>query len=236
LFVIAIFKIGAVGQTYSIKNRLNTKLSLSFSRSNEFNDPFIMFGHTIPHPLQPRLNARADCNYGVLNWLELGGYIGYIRHYNVFYGFDGSRLKAAFAPTFGVNINVHLLPFWVKDKNSRWEFYLTAKYGGAYLIKHSEYGAFNLVAWSDGTFYQFEMHCLPNRYRHEFGAGVGGGVYFGKKKQIFGLYAEALVGQFSYFPEVYKVYWTARVGIELKFTPNKKKKLTSQEDDEIMFH
>ena len=69
------------GQDYSIKNRLNTKLSLSFNRTNERNSP--SFGIDKPiHPLQARLNMRAECNYGVSEWLELGGYIGFIRYKN----------------------------------------------------------------------------------------------------------------------------------------------------------
>ena len=101
-----------------------------------------------------------------------------------------------------------------------------------YCLRHYEYWASSYIVHSGGSPRYFEMHCKPNRYRHEFGAGIGGGVYLGKKKQVFGLYTEALVGQFTYFPEVYKVYWTARVGIEFKFTPNKKK--TKNKNSEIL--
>ncbi len=80
---------------------------------------------------------------------------------------------------------------------------------------------------SDGTSQSFDIHCLSKRYRHEFGVGIGGGVYFWK---VFGLYAEVLVGQYSYFPELFDSYYTARIGVELKFMPNKKaKKIKNKE-------
>ena len=136
LFVIAMFKMDAVGQTYSIKGRWNTKLSLSYNRINRPNgNPHILFDNIPAHPIQTMLNARADCNYGVLNWLELGGYIGYTRYINILRQMNDDFRKS-FAPTFGVNVNVHLLPFWVKNKNCRWELYLTAQYGGTYLIHY----------------------------------------------------------------------------------------------------
>ena len=211
------------GQNYSIKNRLNTRLSFSYNRTNEINMPFIEFDKILPHPFQARFNVRADCNYGVLNWLELGGYIGYIRYKtpdianmnpdSTYY------IKIGFAPAFGINVNVHLLPFFVKNKDCRWEWYLTAKYGGAYLVKHIETIRHGFLFDGRGGVHYMEQHFSSKRYRHEFGVGIGGGVYFWK---VFGLYAEVMAGQYSYFPEVYDVYYTARVGIEFKFTPKKK--------------
>jgi len=222
-------------QNYSIKNRWNTKLSLSFNRTNEPNNGYFMEIDGVPlHPIQARLNARAECNYGVLNWLELGSYLGYIRYKHAFLDFTKPMITR-FAPTFGINANVHLLPFWVKNKNSGWELYLTAEYGGTYLIHHVGGGFSGYTFDSNGNITLISGQCLPYRYRQIFGAGVGGGVYFGKKKQIVGLYTEAKVGQYSYFPELCKVYWTARLGIEFKFYA-KKKKTESKEDDGILFH
>ena len=213
-------------QNYSIKNRQNVKLSLSFNRTNESNDPlFQPFEYA--HPLHARLNMRAEYNYGVLNWLEIGGCLGYIRFKN-----DGYRKKIFLAPDAGININVHLLPFWVKNEDCRWEFYLTAKYGGAYLINYESdwYGVFDVVTFGydaygkpDTTY--FRAQDSYGLYRHTFGIGVGGGVYF---KNVFGLYAEVMAGQFSYFPKLAKCYYTARVGIGFKFTSKKYKKQSMQ--------
>ena len=125
----------------------------------------------------------------------------------------------------------HLLPFWVKNKDCRWELYLTAKYGGAYLINHLEFWNLTHIIYPNGTIRDFAIHCLPNRYRHEFGVGLGGGVYF---KNVFGIYAEVLTGQFSYFPEVTNCYYTVRAGIEFKFYSKKHKERTTSEN--IIFH
>ena len=226
LFVITgLFSLPVYAQDYSIKNRWNTKLSLSFNRNNEWNRPFIEFPNG--NPFQARLNARAECNYGVLNWLEVGGYIGYIRYLNIDHsirkGFD--KRGRTIAPTFGVNVNVHLLPFWVKNKDCRWELYLTAKYGGAYLINYVPVVGQSWVMIDGIIKKKGEISYNPNRYRQIFGAGIGGGVYFWN---LFGLYTEVMAGQYSYFPEACKSYYTVRVGIEFKFTSNKRKKAQAE--------
>jgi len=233
IFFVFLFMLhcSVLSQNYSIKNRLNTKLSLSFNRTNEYNDAIRHWDDRGRHPLKARLNARAECNYGVLNWLELGGYLGYVRY--------STGVSSKFAPDFGVNVNVHLLPFFVENKDNRWELYFTAKYGGAYI----DYGwpvildAIILKAldqWHFDTTY-FHAEDSEIRYRQVFGVGIGGGVYFGKKRQICGLYAEALVGQFSYFPTMTTCYYTVRVGIEFKFYA-KNKKTENKEDDGILYH
>jgi len=227
-------------KNYSIKNRRNAKLSMSYNRTNESNIPWLHFENS--HPIQAKLNMRAECNYGISNLLEMGGYIGYIRYLNILYdrkrflnGHTNSIREYAFAPTFGVNANVHLLPFWVKNKNSRWELYLTAKYGGTYLINHVEFYSSSVSTAGNGSPQYLEIHCLPNRYRHIYGVGVGGGVYFWN---LFGIYAEVMGGQYSYFPEVCSVYYTARVGIEFKFYSKKYREKTKvkEGDEEIEFH
>ena len=215
-------------QTYSIKNRLNSKLSLSVNRTDEIGghfqrDHFIGF--------RPRLNLRAECNYGVLNWLELGCYIGYIRHENINYFIRNSSMKAAFAPTFGINVNVHLLPFLVNNEDCRWELYITAKYGGAYLINYAPLARSIIHIWptdngrNDTSYFYAEPNY--NRYRHEFGIGIGGGVYF---KNIVGLYAEAMLGQYSYFPELSNCYYTVRGGVSFKWYSKKNAKPKMQEN------
>jgi hypothetical protein len=206
-------------QNYSIKNRWNAKLSISYNRTNFYNHPFMHWDNVPYHPIQAKMNFRAECNYGILNWLEVGGYFGGMQHFDEDISSDKMYV---FAPTFGVNANVHLLPFWVKNKKCRWELYLTAKYGGAYLINHHEFivSGVSVSSGSSGVDEYSELHCLPHRYRDIFGAGIGGGVYFWN---LFGLYAEVMGGQYAYFPEICKSYYTVRVGVEFKFTPKKKK-------------
>ena len=209
------------GQNYSVKNRWNTKLSVSCNRTNEPGGDYFMELDRPLHPIRFRFNVRAECNYGVTNWLEVGGYLGYIRYFNFSYAYKYDTRRIAFAPTFGVNANVHLLPFLNVNKNCRWEWYVTAKYGGTYLINHSEGGFGSVVTNSNGGQQFVNRHWGPERYRNIFGVGMGGGVYF---KNLVGIYTEVMAGQYSYFPELCPVYWTARVGIEFKFTPNKKAK------------
>ena len=218
---------------YNIKNRLNIKASVSLHRSNEKDFPFIEFGEGTPSVYKPRFNARVDCNYGVSKWLELGAYIGFMRHRASSYqvidlenGIVDAFTEIAYAPTFGINANVHLLPFWVKNKNCRWELYLTAKYGGTYLVKwyghrvgNRQYAA--NAAWIDDPFNPpSTIYIDTTHYRHEFGAGIGGGVYFWN---VFGLYFEALAGKFSYFQDMKKSPYTIRIGAEVKFTPKRKR-------------
>jgi len=212
---------------YSIKNRLNTRLSFSFNRTNEPNDPFMLLKHN--HLLNARLNARIECNYGILNWLELGGYIGYTRYqllypFPVFkndtvYGLEEAEFRTGFAPTFGINVNVHLLPFFHVKKNCRWELYLTITYGGTYLIRHREHFVIGVGLSSDKGRRDFSYHINANRYRQEYGGGFGGGFYFWKG---FGIYAEFLAGQFCYYPEVANSYYTIRAGLAYKFMPKSK--------------
>jgi len=228
-FLFAVFSSGHA-QNYSIKNRWNTKLSISYNRTNEINTMFFMSLDKVPiHPYQARLNVRAECNYGILNWLELGGYVGYMRYHNPYRVMENSKLMALFAPTFGINTNVHLLPFWVKNNDCRYELYVTAEYGAAYLIRHlgfKRYG-FGGISTSTAT-YTTEDSCGAARYRPIFGIGIGGGIYF---KNIVGLYTEVKIGQYSYFPEMCKVYWTARVGIEFKFYSKRKNR-----ENQIIWH
>jgi hypothetical protein len=219
-------------ETYSVKNRLNTRLSVSYNRTNAVNVPFMHFEGNV-HPFQAMLNMRADCNYGVLNWLEIGGYIGYVRYYNMKHlKKNGRILQHDFAPAFGVNVNVHLLPFFGVKKDCRWELYLTAKYGGIYLINYYPAVIRGIILKpkpSNSLYYDttyLNADDSDKRYRHEFGIGIGGGVYFWK---VFGLYAEVLVGQYSYFPKMHYCYYTVRAGIEFKFTPKKKAKNKNKE-------
>jgi hypothetical protein len=195
---------------YSIQNRWNIKVSVSWHKSNPWKTEY--------HP-----NFRAEANYSILNWVELGTYMGFMYHKAM--KLDTMKIASneelALAPTFGFNANFHLLPFFVKKTDCRWELYLTAKYGAAYLIKwvgYKDYAAFIAPLW-----YADDVNRA--RYRHEFGVGIGGGVYF---LDVFGLYFEGMVGQYSYFIESFHSNFSLRTGIEFKFI-SKKTKAKQQE-------
>jgi hypothetical protein len=101
-------------------------------------------------------------------------------------------LTTGIAPTFGVEMNFHLLPLFVQNPDSPWELYLTAKYGGVVFTNKGG----NTTLPDKTPIY------LPDEstYEHEYCMGVGGGVYFWK---VFGLYVEVSLGQF-YSRPVYK--------------------------------
>jgi hypothetical protein len=218
---------------HSIQNRWNVKISASSNKTNDIDFRFITWQRNDGPIYKPRANMRAEFNYGVMNWVELGAYVGFMRHKAawvlVLDSINESYLmmtEVALAPTFGVNVNFHLLPFWIRKTNCRWELYLTAKYGAAYLIKWVGYRDYGAVS----SFSPYPPIWIPNfsRYRHEFGVGIGGGVYFWN---LFGIYFEGMVGQYSYFPDMFHSNFSLRAGIEFKFI-SKKTKAKQQEIEE----
>ena len=218
----------ANAQDYSVKNRWNTKIGYSRNQTYEIGFPFAWpdaWGD-IPMITKRASNFRMELNYGVLNWLEVGVYGGFT-HYNPYqFVMESDTLvnftkTSAFAPTFGINVNFHLLPLFVKKEKCRWEWYITAKYGGACFTKWNNKDYTFLISPPDNL-QDWQPKYNPNRYRHEYGIGMGAGVYFWN---IFGLYIEVCGGQYSYFPEYYKAWHSIRGGIEFKFTPKPKKKL-----------
>ncbi|MDR0828507.1 MAG: hypothetical protein LBN95_00130, partial [Prevotellaceae bacterium] len=165
-------------------------------------------------------NPRIELNYGVLNWLETGIYAGFMM-YRYDTSFDSGNywfnpdedLKYAYAPTFGVNINFHILPFFVKNQKCKWDFYIPVRYGGCYLTKWLD-GKYGVIMEELGTWDDVDGEPSNNRYRHEYGAGLGGAVYI---KNIVGFYMEVMGGQFSYWPEMVRNPYAIRFGLTAKF-------------------
>ena len=166
-------------------------------------------------------NPRIELNYGVLNWLETGVYFGFMMYrylpYSEEFWFNPKDLKYAYAPTFGVNLNSHILPLFVKKQKCIWDFYIPVRYGGCYLIKWADGDTGVLVSkigtWDDVDSKE-ETGANPQKYRHEYGAGLGSGVYI---RNIIGFYIELLGGQFSYWPELVKSPYAIRFGLTAKF-------------------
>ena len=222
-------------QNYTVKNRWNTKIGYSRNQIKGKDSPIAWpdaWGD-IPWINKRASNFRIELNYGVLNWLEVGIYGGFTHYIAEKIIIEGDSIiewtkESALAPTFGINVNFHLLPLFVKKEKCRWEWYITAKYGGAFFSKWGK-GDYAMAVPShveengDGT-WSFYIDGPPNpqRYRHEFGIGMGAGVYFWN---TFGLYIEVCGGQYSYYPELFKAWHSIRGGIEFKFTPKPKKKL-----------
>ena len=219
--ILLCLSVNLTGQNLSIKGRWNIKASYSFYK--EFNENYEvavfiegskLFGDT---RFAKQSNPRIELNYGVLNWLETGVYLGFMmyRYLPVSDNFwlSPSEFKYAYAPTFGINVNVHLLPFFVKKQKCIWDFYIPVRYGGCYLTKWLD-DKYGIAVEELGTWDDVDGEPANYRYRHEYGAGLGGGVYI---KNIIGFYIELLGGQFSYWPELVKSPYAIRFGITAKF-------------------
>jgi len=159
---------------YSIQNRWNIKANYS------------IYNTSASFLFSEKTNIRLELNYGFNSCLEVGIYGG-IQTFFTSKTVEGVLTpKTGTAPTFGAQVNFHLLPLFVQNPNSRWELYLTAKYGGVIFIHRETKGI-----TADGTPFYFPK---ANEYKHEYCMGVGGGVYFWK---VFGLYAELGLGEFN---------------------------------------
>jgi hypothetical protein len=114
----------ASGQDSYINGRWNIKAGYSlYSQGSWTNNVENMTGH-----------YRLETNYGFFDVIESGIYFGYSNHFNHF-----SRNND---PTwfYGMNLNLHLMPFFLELNNPLFEVYLAGKFGGRYYIKnHTEY-------------------------------------------------------------------------------------------------
>jgi len=224
IFALFLFSFHLAGQTLSVKGRWNIKAGYSAYKTHNMGYPLIDLDGKAEVGYLIKSNVRIELNYGVLKWLEVGGYFG-LMSYKAFPeenllqiqgGIlinDGSLYETAILPTFGVNINVHILPFFVKNPKCKWDFYVPLRYGGFYLTKWGgKYGVFvaDTGTWDDVVGGVPKWH----KYRHEYGAGLGGAVYI---KNIMGFYVEVLGGQFSYAPEIFRSPYAIRVGLAAKF-------------------
>lgn len=199
-------------QKYSVKGRWDIKASYSRQLTPRWEEPavFIEYVNDFRTPRRGS-NFRFEGNYGVCNWLEVGLYAGW-QNYRTFpecVDVENGWKRMYWAPTFGTQARIHLLPFFVKDANCRWEWYITAHYGGCYLVHPTHYFTPTDFTYSEEFYVKRQRH-----YRHEYGVGMGGGVYFWR---LFGLFAEASVGQFSFWPEVFSYPFNFRAGMSFKF-------------------
>ena len=217
LFLIALlFPLSVYCQQYSVKNRWNIKASFSAYKTFRKDLPFMYIGNVDEMELvwAKKSNVRVELNYGILNCLEVGVYGGFMNYQGYLFCYDDNenlvdiKFPQCYVPTFGVNVNFHILPLFVKNKKCRWELYIMAKYGGCYLIQWED--PYGIPLPDDDPFAE------PNlkKYRHEYGVGIGGGVYFWN---FFGMYFETSFGQYSYWPDILSDNFCCRYGIEFKF-------------------
>jgi len=222
--------LSAENQHLSVKDRWNIKLGytlyktfisapkLFYFKSDDWGDTY-----------KRKSNVRLELNYGILKWLEVGGYIGFMNYeYLTLEIWEANEdyhpnYPDAFALTFGISANIQILPLFKKKPNCKWDFYIPVRYGGCYM---SKWGGKYLANWSylplwDNAMYDHKKGTYKtgeptdyNKYRHEYGAGLGTAYYI---KNIIGFYAEIMGGQFSYWPELVKSPYNIRVGLAAKF-------------------
>jgi hypothetical protein len=180
-------------QNYSIKNRWNVKAGYSRYGNNTY---AISKKNSAKTVQQGSSNFRIEGNYGIISCLELGLYAGIMTYpvqsitiaqgfysdtmgYRLEIEYSPDEMETVIAPTFGLNVNFHILPLFVKKEDCRWDLYISAKYGGCFFARE-----------------QYPLQMFNRSYKHEYGAGIGGSVYFWK---VFGLFAECSFGQYSFF-------------------------------------
>jgi len=134
-------------------------------------------------------NYRIEANYGLLNFLEIGGYLGYSRLASYLPVVGPFLAENQNTPFFGLNINLQLLPFIVKRPDFRFDLYLLARYGGVYYSSPENYYP------AKGFLFQ---------YQH----GIGLAFYLWKHVGIFGEYSFGILAKSS---------GNLRYGLNVKF-------------------
>lgn len=107
-------------------------------------------------------NSFLEVNYGLLNNFEVGIHTGYsaYKSYELLPS-GGTELKKYHALFTGINTNFHILPFFIKSDDFRFDFYLNGKFGG-------RFSKINTLYYSAGaglSFYptnHFGLYCEYN--------------------------------------------------------------------------
>lgn len=154
----------------------------AFSQSSYIKDRWNIQAGYIPDSqknIKPKsFQFRTSANYGILNFLEVGGYIG-VSKYIQFSLPPENSVTESLAPVYGMNINAHLLPFLVKKDDFRFDLYLTMKAGGFY-CDGSDKDVFQGAYWQyllggGAAFYPFNHLGMFVEYGYE-NKGVNNGL------------------------------------------------------------
>lgn len=152
-----------------IKGRWNIKAG--FSQYEEKKSSFGQF-HSDFNP-----DLRLELNYGFMDHLEAGVFIGCGWESVEEEDPTGTAGTEVFSPSFGLNANFHILPYFIKKKDFRFDLYVTGKLGGAY-YKHKEGDTpegfrpsglgTSAQLGAGGTFYIFRHMGLYAEYGYEW--------------------------------------------------------------------
>lgn len=146
------------GQASYIKNRWTIKTGFARNNSGITGVPEGVFAG----------NLRAECSYGISNFIEAGAYLGYsiIDVYtNMIFNSSGFRTSASVEgysmPSYGIGVNFQVLPLFIKKDDFRFDYYITARYGGNYITSPKDYywhGAYSEYGIGNG----FAFYPLPH--------------------------------------------------------------------------
>lgn len=126
---------------------------------------------------------RLEANYGFTKYIEAGAYFGFARLESMVFTYTDSTTSAVgnftFMPSYGVNVNFHILPLFIDKNDFRFDLYIAAKFGGHYCsVPEGNFPTHGNVA--------------------EYGIGLGFSFYIFKR---LGIFAEYSYGQYDYFDE-----------------------------------
>jgi len=120
-------------ETY-IKNRLSFKLGNAQYKSPLSDGTFRTYA--IP---------KLEANYGINKYAELGIYTGF--------NWESSQsVMPNIYWNYGINANFHILPFFIKQADSRFDLYISGKLGGIRPLGENTYNPYHPL-WSDYGIY-----------------------------------------------------------------------------------
>lgn len=172
LLSFCLFASSSKAQVYSIKNRLNVKVGYA-------GYPYLGKNIVNANAFSPVFNLEA--NYGVLNFLEVGGYMGYSLIKTTSRSTEGyANTGKANVLFYGIRSNIQLLPFFLKSEKFRFDFYLSGKCGGFYRFTNKnenpargnalDYGFYGGVAFFPGEHWGiFGEYGWGNYVNHQYG-------------------------------------------------------------------
>ncbi len=113
-------------QNTSVKNRFNLKASYASYHT----------GWSITQNSTKKIRTgkyRIEGNYGLSNTIEAGIYLGFYPSTYFVPGNDVYYISHKYiVPSYGLNLNWHILPYIIKANNFRFDLYASAKIGGDY--------------------------------------------------------------------------------------------------------
>jgi hypothetical protein len=121
----------STAQNYSLRNRWTIRLGYSPYKEDYMN-------------YKPQ-NFRAEVNYGLLEYLEIGAYIGYNRCQTSEQAAVSDPIGKYYSildapvPSYGLSTSLHVLPFFLKKKDFWMDLYFKGEFGGYTILSKDGY-------------------------------------------------------------------------------------------------